>query len=167
MALIATVGGTDSNSYITRAVADAYHADRPSASDWAGYTDAQKDASLIAATARLDQLAWYGSIVTDEQALAWPRAGCVDREGRSIASDSIPSAIQYACAELALDYAAEGGAATGALDAYSSVSVGPISIALREGTTVATAEDLASDIRRLVKPLAARLGSETVRLVRG
>jgi hypothetical protein len=45
--------------------------------------------------------AWTGAIATDTQALAWPRAGMLDRLGRAIPEDEIPNELKEATAELA------------------------------------------------------------------
>lgn len=47
MALVATVGAADANSYGTRAEADAYYAARPFATVWTALTTGAKDAALI------------------------------------------------------------------------------------------------------------------------
>lgn len=90
------------NSFISLADAKTYHDDRRSAATWTALTDAQKQAALIEATAYIDAFRWKsGSIVDDDQTLSWPRAGAVDREGRSIDSDVVPEKVKQATAELA------------------------------------------------------------------
>jgi len=90
------------NSFISLADANTYHADRRSAATWTALTDAQKQAALIEATSYINTFRWAsGSIINDDQALSWPRAGAVDREGRMFDSDVIPEQVKQATAELA------------------------------------------------------------------
>jgi hypothetical protein len=83
MAIDATAGGENANSYITEADADAYFTSRPNSSAW---EDSEtKEAALIHACVLLDQLDYIGIPVTDTfdeeglidappyQSLKWPR----------------------------------------------------------------------------------------------
>lgn len=99
----ATVGGASSNSYITQANADAYFVNRLYSDSYDDATSGNKDAALIWATALLDTLCdWEGGIVTETQALAFPRNGIVDKEGRAYSTTAIPAPITTATCELAL-----------------------------------------------------------------
>lgn len=96
---MALVVGT--NTYLSRADADAYFSQRLHAGNWEGAADADKDKALYMAAAILDRQSYSGAVTSADQAMAWPRAGVVDREGRAIASDSVPEAVKDAQAELA------------------------------------------------------------------
>lgn len=64
MAVITTVGGSDSNSYVSRAEADTYFSDHWSvtkSATWAALTNIQKDRLLIAATQVLESLRFLDS----------------------------------------------------------------------------------------------------------
>src|SRR3546814_16959519 len=54
------------------------------------------------ATAILNRETFCGRITDQTQALAWPRTGAEDGEGRCLDSDTIPAPIAHATAELAL-----------------------------------------------------------------
>src|SRR3546814_18035801 len=54
------------------------------------------------ATAILNRETFCGRITDQTQALAWPRTGAEDGEGRCLDSDTIPAPIARATAELAL-----------------------------------------------------------------
>jgi hypothetical protein len=101
---MALVKGT--NSYATRAEADAYFGDRLNALAWNNATDAQKDQALISATAYLDTLAWSGYAVSDDQALAFPRVGIYfdPRVGADVVlqEDTVPNRIVVATYEMAI-----------------------------------------------------------------
>ena len=81
MALIATPGDPDANSYLTVAEAEAYYENRLYTTAWDDAVIAgTEEAALIQATARLDQLDYIGITVDDyldteepTQALKWPR----------------------------------------------------------------------------------------------
>jgi hypothetical protein len=102
MALDATSGGVSANSYCTEAQADTYHGDRLHSSDWTGATSPNQQKALKWATRLLDErVEWDGAIAATAQALRWPRSGLVDRDGRVVASDSIPVFLRNATAEFA------------------------------------------------------------------
>lgn len=89
-----------SDTYIPLAAADAYFAARDVAS-WPGATTQAREAALLQATVYLDgAYRFIGEIADAAQALAWPRLGATDGDGRSI--DGIPDRVAHACAELAL-----------------------------------------------------------------
>jgi len=103
MALDATVKGAAANSYITRADADTYFADRLNTSDWDNATTSNKDAALMTATSLLDMgFEWVGAIRTTTQALRWPRSGSLDRDGREYNYDLVPQPIKDAVCDTAL-----------------------------------------------------------------
>lgn len=103
--LDATVGGLNSNSYVTRAWANDYlTTERLYTSVWTAASTANQDASLIWATRLLDEVVdWHGGIADHDQALGWPRYGAVDRDGRFLDSDIIPRDIMQVTADLALE----------------------------------------------------------------
>lgn len=104
--------GTD--TFITLADANTYHAARLHADAWTApigtndngdpipLPDATKEAALRMATAMLNRHRYAGRITSITQALAWPRTGVTDPEGRPIPSSGIPAALAHATAELAL-----------------------------------------------------------------
>lgn len=86
------------NSYASVADADAYWADRASAT-WAAATDDEKAASLIQATDYLNGLSWTGRKVAI-RAMAWPRID-VEVDGYVLGSDEIPDEVVQACCYMA------------------------------------------------------------------
>ena len=108
MALIVEdgTGLATANAYISETFANTYHSERCN-EGWAGATT-QKEAAIRKATEYLDrEFCFRGSLVKDHvddppQALAWPRVGVDDNEGRVIDDESVPLAVERACAELAL-----------------------------------------------------------------
>lgn len=103
MALDATAGGANANSYSTVAEADAYHATHLYASAWTAATTPNKEAALIWATRLLDeQVEWYGDVTSLTQALRWPRQQVFQRDGqRYLDPTTIPLFLKNATAELA------------------------------------------------------------------
>ena len=102
MALDATVKGASANAYMTRATADAYFDDHPGRSSWYAAGTKDRDRAIIHATRLLEVRAFSGAKRTTAQALAWPRAGLVTRDGESIDEDTIPAQVERMTAELAL-----------------------------------------------------------------
>jgi hypothetical protein len=128
---MALVVGT--NSYISRADAETYFADRLNSSEWDDATDANKDAALIQATRMIDYRDYIGVRTDSDQALKFPRSGLVD-DGVALDPDEVPQSVLDATCELALYALQEDYSALGDLDDYSSVTVGPISVETRAGS---------------------------------
>lgn len=89
---------TGANTYASVADADAYWADRASAT-WAAATDDEKAAALIQSTDYLNGLSWTGRKVAI-RAMAWPRID-VEVDGYVLGSDEIPDEAVHACCYMA------------------------------------------------------------------
>ena len=96
MALVATVGAANADSYITLAEADAYLAARFGAEAWEALGDELKEKALKQATRELDRHRFRSSKATTVQALQFPRW---DQEE---ALTELPPCVKDACAEQAL-----------------------------------------------------------------
>lgn len=118
MAIDNTVGGENSNSYVTVAESNVYFLDRYSqevspevATGWFLFSEGQKTARLLYACRILERLKYLGVRVDDIQNLSWPRK-IVSGEyrcgwhlkilGKEIEDDEIPSEIKNAQNEIAL-----------------------------------------------------------------
>ncbi len=114
MALTATPGASNANSYATLAEATAYAEAHVSGATWlaleavddAGDNNGsgvdQQERALQMATRLLDQwYEWCGYTASSTQALLWPRAGVVGPSGYLIANDTIPVLVRDAACELA------------------------------------------------------------------
>lgn len=102
--LIATVGGSDSNSLGSVADADQYFTNLLSADQWLDLDPDVKKRSLITATADFEQVAWWGERVGETQALAWPRWYPLVSDGTTIPKEILAGFFEHA---LALGVAAE------------------------------------------------------------
>lgn len=115
--LVTTVGGETSNSYADVTYADEYFDGRfSSGTGWLGYTTAQKEARLLAASRMLETLKYVGKLVSDDQSMSWPRkrddraafdmwassGSTLIINKREYATDEIPTPILHAQCELAL-----------------------------------------------------------------
>lgn len=134
--LIATAGAPDANTYATVAQAEAYHAGHPYAEVWATASAVRMAQALLQATRLLDaQVTWRGTVATSTQALGWPRTGATDRQGRSLASTTIPTAIVQATAEYARHLLASDRTADRESDVQglSRLKAGEVEITFRDG----------------------------------
>lgn len=103
MALDATPGGPTSNAYCDALTATTLLAERLHTEAWTSADPADQDAALIWATRLLEeQVRWEGSPATTTQALAWPRTGVLDPQGRPVDPAVVPVTIQRATATYAL-----------------------------------------------------------------
>lgn len=124
MALDATIGGADSNSYATVLQADAYFASRYHVSFWATLTDADKEKLLITNTALLDwYIQWNGLKISDEQALAWPRSGVYSELGNEYAADVVPKPVITALFEMIISGFEEDRTSDSGLEGLSMLKV--------------------------------------------
>jgi hypothetical protein len=173
MALDATVGGAQANSYATRAEATAYFTDRHGASEWgASSDDTLKDQCLMSATWRLDQEVARGQKSTTAQRLAWPRSYVEDPDvpvgGTSVYLDgaTLPRRLKEATYELALVLFRTSGDyfKSKPLADFSQLSVAGVFLQPSPNATPSGA--LPDTVARLLDGLV-RWSSGSVRLVRG
>lgn len=135
MAIVETVGGADSNSYVTLAEAAAYFAagNHLESASWlsVSLSNPQREACLIQACRDLNLLNYWGCIVTQVQILKFPRI-----YRNSFFASVIPERIKQAQMEQALVYAksllptAEQGQSSrqkAIADGVTSMSLGDLS----------------------------------------
>lgn len=153
---------TGANSYATIAQANDYLRAHARASSWDTLDNATKAGRLIHATAYLDAHAyWRGTIVSDDQALGWPRSGAVDRHGRTLDDDAVPAAVRNA----AIEIAADGAITTTRTRDKVAVTVGPISTTYAAGNIEQGIGRYAFALS-LVADLLVRSPTNSVRVVR-
>jgi len=105
MAIDATPGGINANSFATEDAANDYVIyEREYAADFLAASSSTKEKVLRMATKELDAMNWKGTIVdtTTPQALRWPRSGVYSLDGVELASDEIPLWLERATIELAI-----------------------------------------------------------------
>lgn len=112
MALDATVGGPNSNSFVTVAEADTYFAQHPFDDHWTNLHVADKEAYLIMATRTLSGLCWTGIGASATQALPWPRIGMYAVTGYALSSSVLPRQLKEMTFELALKLRVDGQSAS-------------------------------------------------------
>jgi hypothetical protein len=115
----ATVGGANSNSFITVATGTTLANNGLNTDAWTDATADDKARALISATLELNPLDWVGTRATTTQALSWPRSDA-EINGRPITTTEIPREVQQATFDLALallqeDTTATSGTAPGEL----------------------------------------------------
>jgi len=154
MALDATVGGANAESYVTVAEADTYHSARGNTT-WTG-TDAAKEAALRRATSYIDGTyrgRWKGTRADADQALAWPRTSVLDEDGFAVSTTIIPTAVKRATYEAALRELVDPGSLSPDLARGGDIKrekVGPIEVEYSAtasiGTTITAIEDYLSGL---------------------
>lgn len=101
-----TGSGTNpaANTYATVAEVETYADNSLDFDNWNAATSDNKTRAVIKATRILDKWLfgmWRGWPSLTTQPLAWPRAGCVTRQGGTIANNEIHQMLVNAVAELA------------------------------------------------------------------
>ncbi|HET9819646.1 MAG TPA: DnaT-like ssDNA-binding protein [Rhodanobacteraceae bacterium] len=127
-------GLADAESFASVDFATAYHAARGNAA-WAPATDDAKESALRKATEYLQQvhgLRWKGERMLSTQALDWPRWGAIV-DNVEVGYDSVPNAIQKACASLALRALSAPLAPDIQRETASESIAGAVAVTYREG----------------------------------
>jgi hypothetical protein len=151
---MALVKGT--NSYVTVTEADTYFDDRLDVAAWSSAVPLQKAQALITATKFLDEFEWTGIVVSESQALSFPRVGSYfdPKVGYEISLDAtVPTRLITATCELAYHFLNNDGL----LDDTGSVkdlTIGSISL-----TLVLPASKVPGNVKRIIKPLLANGGA--------
>ncbi|QHJ00112.1 hypothetical protein GT347_20290 [Xylophilus rhododendri] len=129
-------GNPAADSFVSLADATAYHSSIGNTA-WADLAPDVQEQRLRRATAFMEQayrMRWAGTRVTSTQALSWPRAwvpmpdapGGYGSLPAYYPIDSVPVAVQRACAELALKAATSSSLAPDVKPLATRVKVGPI-----------------------------------------
>jgi len=101
LVIIADVGGTNSNSYVTLAEANTYFDARLHTSSWTNANDDTKNKSLVMATRRIEQEKFYGDRASTTQRLKWARINIGYLDGINM-DNIIPELLKEAQYELAI-----------------------------------------------------------------
>jgi hypothetical protein len=172
IALVATVGGSTSNTYQTLAdaqdIIDGLVLDAD-VTAWATATTDAKNRALYTAAQRLDRERYLGARSTDTQSMQWPRTGVRKPDTYintyavgfpfRISTDyytdtEIPTQIKQAQAVLAvfLNNNTDSLGLSG-LEDYNSVSIGPISVTLNSSSPQAGADKVPPMMERYLTGL--------------
>ena len=172
-ALVTTVGGSASNSYLSLAELATLSDDGPNATVVTAASVADQTRALIQATARLDLEVWTGVRVSQSQKLAWPRNYAVDPDktatniGSTYArpydmvvylnSTTLPARIRSACAALAVPILTAGsGVDLFAVDAtrnYTRTKVDVLEVEYAAGRPREDALSTFPRVYRAIQPL--------------
>jgi hypothetical protein len=146
-------GSSTSNTYVGVYEADLWFSNDPGTVEkWNVLTAGQKEWTLRKASALVDQLVdWTGAPVFVDQAMAWPRAGCIDSVREVVvADDAVPDEIRQAVVETALNLSSEDKMRAAGETRWSQISVaGTV-------TLVATEDKSARAESRTLMPVHAR-----------
>ena len=154
MAITATPGDSNANSYATLAEANTYHDARLFADAWKTAESTIQEAALKQATRIINSsFRWTGKTVDEDQSLAWPMEGQVSRNGFQIpisGSKSIPRDLKDATSEFArqlieADRTADNEAQKAGI---TSVKAGPVTTSFTD-REAGDRERIDAGIRRL------------------
>jgi hypothetical protein len=166
MALDATVGSPDSNSYVTVAEANSYFSDRSHSEEWDDFDE--QASALITSSSMLDwYLKWKGYKTSSEQAMQWPRTGVVRKDGTSVEVDIIPRDVKVAVYELTLSSLEEDRTADSALAGIDQAKAGSLMIkAETKGYPSSAPSTIPDKIEKILSDLISTGGISVVRLMR-
>ena len=95
VSLVATVGGTTSNTLATLAEAESYFESRLHDDSWSDASTDEKNTALAWAGRLMNTLTWKVDVAATTQAMCWPRDNVYDRNGDEIATTTIPNDLKY------------------------------------------------------------------------
>jgi len=153
----ATVGGADSNCYITTANANAYFADTLREAGWDECSSDDRERALIQATQQIERLRLHGTAADTitPQALHFPRSTDYDTDGETYI---IPDDIEDAICEQAM-YLLQQQANPELLDRRTLQAQGVRSISLdgvSESYGGRLADGFSASARHLLEPFTRR-----------
>lgn len=150
LVLVATVGGPASNTYCSRADATTYHEAHVHASAWLEAATSAKDAALAMATRLLDiHMEWDGRVVSDAQALLWPRYDVLAPNGYTVDPATIPVLIREATAEFARQLLVKDRAADLPQAGIKRLKAGPVELEFDGAFTAQVLPDSVFDMVRV------------------
>lgn len=167
MALNATVGDANTNSYVTEVEADIYFDDRVHSDDWEEFEN--KEAVLITSSRMLDwYLKWKGYRSSSEQSMQWPRINVVRPDGSEVADDIIPVEVKVAVYELALSSIDSDRTEDNALAGIEQIKAGSLMIKADNGDYDSTAIDVIPEkVKMILSDLISQGSSiNVIRLMR-
>lgn len=169
MALNATLGASDANSYVTLAEADTYFEDRMHSSTWSALDDATKSSLLISSSLMLDwYVTWKGDKTTETQSMQWPRENAIRPDGTEIDDDVLPPEVAIATYELAFVNISADRTEDSALAGLEQVKAGSLMVKADNGDVDSTAKKtIPEKVWKILSDLTTLGGAGIVRLVRG
>lgn len=147
-------GLADANAFADAATVTDLLEGSPFGAAWPDVDPAKQDQCIAEASAWLSRLPWDGVASTATQALAWPRTGCLTRDGMEVSGDVVPAFLVQATARLALALSSQTAtpyAPTG-LQPGTALEL-PGGLKLTPATTTAV---LPADVQMLVAPYVRR-----------
>lgn len=96
---------------------------------------------------------WAGTIASDTQSLSWPRIGMVDRYGRAIASDAIPTDLKLAQAELAGQLHTDRSLDNDIIiQGITKIKAGPVELGFRDDIDLSTSYVIPQAVFDIIPP---------------
>jgi len=167
MAIVATVGGADTNSYPTVEEATAYFADRLHAEGWFSLAEEDQPKALITASQQLDWYArWKGSKASTTQAMGFPRVGLVLPDGTEYDSTIVPPEVKKAVFELALSSIETDRTADSDMAGLAEIKAGSVMLKADDGLYNTKPKTIPTKIWKIINDFTLRASSGLVRLVR-
>lgn len=166
MALNATPGASDANSYVTLAEATAYFSERAHADAWDDFIN--QEALLITSSRMLDwYVRWKGNKSSITQSMQWPRTEAIRPNGVIVDTDIIPEEVKVAVFELALSSVESDRTEESAMAGLEQVKAGSLMIKADSGDLDSTdPEVIPEKVWRILSDLYSRGSLGVVRLVR-
>jgi len=149
--LVATIGGSTSNSYVTLAEADTYMEGVPwFNATWDALTDAVKNSRILQAARAIDRFNFQGAKYLDDQAMEFPRT----ITDQSTDAGGMPQKVKDAQCELIIWQYQHMDSSTGEADKeLSELGLGKSEISLKWAQNKSPENNLAGGMPESVRAL--------------
>ena len=165
MALIATVGAANANSYPTVPFAANYFANRAYGAAW----EAVADPELLLMTAS-QMIDWYitpaGLKATDAQSMNFPRIGIYTENGNEMDSTVLPNCLLVGTCELAFVLKDKDRTVANPLNGLAEVRAGGLSIRTDSSANAGKEHAIPENVQKILAPVTQKGGIRTVHLIR-
>lgn len=166
MALNATVGSPDANSYVTVSEASVYFSDRVHSEAWDVFEN--QAAVLVTSSQMLDwYVKWKGFRSSTTQSMLWPRTGVTRRDDTTVEIDILPPELKVAVYELALSSLEADRLADDPMAGIEQIKAGSLMVKADNGDYDSTEIDaIPEKVWKILKDLYMRGDVSVVRLMR-
>lgn len=171
MAINATLGDPDQNSYVTDDEADLYFEDRAFSSKWEALTYEKKEPLLILCSRTIDwYVTWKGFKKSATQPMEWPRTDVILRDGSTVADDYLPVAVKIAVFEQVISSIDKDPTLVDPLMGLEEIKVATLALRAKpdqSGSRTKSKSVVPEKVLKILKDLRSSSSFGVVRLMRG
>lgn len=170
MAINATLGDPNQNSYVTEDEADLYFEDRAFSSKWDTFTG-EKEPLLILCSRTIDwYVKWKGFKKSATQPMEWPRTNVILRDGSTVADNYLPEAVKVAVFEQVISSIDKDPTLVDPLMGLEEIKVATLALRAKpdqSGSVTKSKSVIPEKVLKILTDLRSSSSFGVVRLMRG